>query len=218
MSEAIAQSTGIIPYFQGLAGFTAASHPATTNLCVIALNLGQFMVMFYKDQYQRPRPSQLRPALLPSMEVPGHASYPSGHSTESHLIANLLSVVIGNENRAYSRLRPLADRIAINREVMGLHYRSDSEAGRRLASNLSDFIRKIAEELMPYDSPPVTAGKHHPILYDTLMRARLEWHPKEKQDQALNAMKLRFKSLADERAAERATAQSTAALADQAAH
>lgn len=98
MSEAIAQSTGIIPYFQGLAGFTAASHPATTNLCVIALNLGQFMVMFYKDQYQRPRPSQLRPALLPSMEVPGHASYPSGHSTKSHLIANLLSVVIGNEN------------------------------------------------------------------------------------------------------------------------
>ena len=38
MSEAIAQATGIIPYFQGLAGFTAASHPETTNLCIIALN------------------------------------------------------------------------------------------------------------------------------------------------------------------------------------
>ena len=79
------------------------------------------------------------------MEVPGHASYPSGHSTESHLIANLLSVVIGPENRAYEQLRPLADRIAINREVMGLHYRSDSEAGRRLAFNLADLIWRIAE-------------------------------------------------------------------------
>ena len=39
MSEAIAQATGIIPYFQGLAGFTAASHPETTNLCIIALKI-----------------------------------------------------------------------------------------------------------------------------------------------------------------------------------
>src|SRR5438067_10068728 len=38
MSEATAQATGIIAYFQGLAGFTDASHPQTTDLCIIALN------------------------------------------------------------------------------------------------------------------------------------------------------------------------------------
>src|SRR5215510_9179534 len=93
-AEAIVQAAGIIPYFQGLAGFTAASHPETNNLCIIAMNIGQFMVMYYKQKYQRPRPSQLRPALLPAMEVPGHASYPSGHSTESHLIACVLEDVL----------------------------------------------------------------------------------------------------------------------------
>jgi membrane-associated phospholipid phosphatase len=176
MSEAMTQATGIIPYFQGLAGFTAASHKETTDLCIIALNLGQFMVMYYKKQYDRPRPSQLRPALLPSMEVPGHASYPSGHSTESHLIAGFLELVLNAGNPALPLLHPLADRIAINREVMGLHYRSDSEAGQRLASTVTRLICRLADE-------PVSKDKH-PILYETLKAAWLEWHPKQDFEKA----------------------------------
>jgi membrane-associated phospholipid phosphatase len=167
MSEALAQATGIIPYFQGLAGFTAASHKETTDLCIIALNLGQFMVMYYKEQYNRPRPSQLRPALLPSMEVPGHAAYPSGHSTESHLIAGLLEMVLEDTNPARPLLHPLADRIAINREVMGLHYRSDSEAGISLASEFTNLFFYVSKA-------PWVAKR--PILYQTIKAAWLEWH------------------------------------------
>jgi hypothetical protein len=44
-----------------------------------------------------------------------------------------LNEVIGEEHPARRFLSPLADRIALNREVTGLHYRSDSEAGVRLA-------------------------------------------------------------------------------------
>ena len=38
----------------------------------------------------RPRPSQLCPALLPPIDPPGHASYPSGHATETTLVYHIL--------------------------------------------------------------------------------------------------------------------------------
>jgi len=77
---------------------------------------------------------------MPPIEVPGHAAYPSGHATEAYSIAYILKVVL---DRAASDtvvvpsqpdpLTRLAQRIARNREILGLHYPSDSEAGRRLA-------------------------------------------------------------------------------------
>jgi len=146
MAEAVTQSTSIIPYFQGLVGFTDVSHRDTTNLCIIAEQLADFSVMLFKKKFNRRRPSELRPALLPPLAVPGHASYPSGHATEAHLIAQLLAAVITPTHDAERWLSPLANRIAINREVMGLHYRSDSEAGRYLAEYIyHDVIKPIID-------------------------------------------------------------------------
>jgi hypothetical protein len=96
------------------------------------------------------------------MEVPGHASYPSGHSTESHLIAHLLNRVIGEEHPARRFLCPLADRIALNREVVGLHYRSDSEAGVRLADKIKNILDNIADD-------------EKSIFGSTVIAAREEW-------------------------------------------
>ena len=98
----------------------------------IALRVGEFQCMHYKYKFDRIRPSRLCPWLMPPIEVPGHASYPSGHSTQSHLVALILSQVLplaGGSNP----LPLLAKRIARNREVLGLHYPSDSKAGRILA-------------------------------------------------------------------------------------
>ena len=63
------------------------SAPATHQLVTIANVVGQFVVMHYKMDFKRPRPSQYSPAILPPIEVPGHASFPSGHATEAYLIA-----------------------------------------------------------------------------------------------------------------------------------
>ena len=119
---------------------------------------------------------------MPPIEVPGHAAFPSGHATQSHLAALLLAKVmpgaakevldraklpkLADEAKPHldpatgdplldaATLKPLdlgaaaaatglspalgplqrmAERIARNREVLGLHYPSDSEAGRELA-------------------------------------------------------------------------------------
>jgi membrane-associated phospholipid phosphatase len=151
------------------------SHPYTNDLMSIALRVGEFQAMHYKLHPgtdaggnpipNRPRPSQLSPALMPPIAVPGHASYPSGHSTQSHLLSGLLAQVMpasvttalpqlpGAPAAAPlpnppppiagappyvpwtgSLLDRLAERVSRNREVLGLHYPSDSAAGRLLAA------------------------------------------------------------------------------------
>jgi membrane-associated phospholipid phosphatase len=68
--------------------------------------------------------------------VPGHASFPSGHSTQAHLMALCVNDVFNTlpqQNTVLEDLWTLADRIARNREIAGLHYPSDSDAGRAIA-------------------------------------------------------------------------------------
>jgi hypothetical protein len=80
---------------------------------------------------------------MPPIEVPGHASYPSGHSTQAHLVALLLAEVLpGQLLDRNGPLQELADRIARNREVLGLHYPSDSRAGEKLAIGSFLLLRK----------------------------------------------------------------------------
>ena len=142
--EALAQCNGIIDYFRGILSFTSVSHPKTFGLAAIAIRVGEFQVMHYKARYNRPRPS---PRLMPLIEVPGHASFPSGHSTQAHLVARLLEEVMPFEivrpnGDAPGPLQCLADRIARNREVIGLHYPSDSVAGKELANGTFTLLKE----------------------------------------------------------------------------
>jgi len=51
--------------FSRRADVNHASHPATCKLMEIARRIGQFQAMHYKLVFNRERPSQLSPALLP---------------------------------------------------------------------------------------------------------------------------------------------------------
>jgi len=159
LNEALRQvdAIGVIGYFRGMLNFTPTSHPFTYGLARIGVRVGEFQVMYYKALFNRPRPSTLSPALMPPIEVPGHAAYPSGHSTQAHLTALLLAEVMppaanqaldangnvvtlpsappGRPDRTVGPLYRVAERIARNREVLGLHYRSDTAAGLVLAEN-----------------------------------------------------------------------------------
>jgi hypothetical protein len=143
LSEALAQRDGIDDYFRGILSFTPSSHPRTFGLMQIALRVGEFQVMHYKYKFNRMRPSHLCPWLMPPIEVPGHASYPSGHATQSHLVALILGEVMPEPLAGRSKpLWLLAKRIARNREVLGLHYPSDSIAGTMLAQASFRLLRK----------------------------------------------------------------------------
>lgn len=161
-SEARRQVDGIIGYFRGALSFTELSHPWTFGLATIALRVGEFQAMHYKAYFNRPRASALAPALMPPIEVPGHASYPSGHSTQSHLAALCLAEVMpaaatdaldpnGPANRAHGPLQRVAERISRNREVLGLHYPSDSAAGKLLAEQTFLLLKECqtVKDILP---------------------------------------------------------------------
>jgi hypothetical protein len=140
VSEFLAQCNGILDYLRGIFSFSAKSHPMTYALGATAIYIGEFQVMYHKDIHNRPRPSRLSPRLMPLIEVPGHASFPSGHATQSRLAAKLLAEVMPEQAKA--PLLVLANRIARNREVMGLHYPSDSRAGRHLADETLKLLKQ----------------------------------------------------------------------------
>jgi membrane-associated phospholipid phosphatase len=119
------------------------AYPATFRVLNIASLVALFVSMYYKGKYRRPRPSELCPALLPPIVVPGHASFPSGHSTQAHLMALCMGDVfsgLAQHQAMLDDLEVLADRIARNREIAGLHYPSDSHAGVDLAGQILPLL------------------------------------------------------------------------------
>jgi PAP2 superfamily len=130
--------------FMRVVMFSAASHPNTTVLFEAMVTVGAIVVMHYKNKFGRPRPSQLEPALRPLLDVPGHASYPSGHATQAYLVAQALTTVIRNHEIG-RELYSIAEQVAVNREWAGLHYASDSAAGKQLARELFPYIEDAYE-------------------------------------------------------------------------
>ena len=132
LADILSQSDEFISYFLNMMTARPGAYPYTTKVLGIASLVGTFVAMYFKNFYSRPRPSQLCPALLPPIEIPGHASFPSGHSTQAHLMALCMNDVLNalpQQNTMVDDLWTLADCIARNREIAGLHYPSDSAAG-----------------------------------------------------------------------------------------
>ena len=129
--------------------------------------------------FDRPRPSQLRPALMP------------GDGGSRPCILSERPLDRGPSDRACPRaarsrphiIRPanccilLPTRIAINREVMGLHYRSDSEAGEELAEKLDALTQKVAYNTSGANAKRKRAAKvvNPAIIRDILDKAETEW-------------------------------------------
>jgi PAP2 superfamily len=205
MSEAMAQRANLDAYWRGIFMFNRASHPWTCQLLDIALCVGQFQAMQYKREFNRPRPSQLSPALLPPIDPPGHASFPSGHATEAYLMALCLEAAMlpatapgyyaaaatpatippAPPQHVHARVRSpllrMAERIARNREVLGLHYPSDSEAGRVLAQRSFDILMRCTRKAPGTSGASAGAQLGDSIQSDPAGQgiidlARQEWH------------------------------------------
>lgn len=169
LAEILRQDREFISYFLAAMGGNAETRPATYRLFHIANLVVTLVVMHFKLKYDYPRPSHICPALLPPIQVPGHASYPSGHATQSRLFALLGREVMPapHQNEMGEVLEKLADRIARNREIAGVHYEKDSNAGKCLAQGIFDMIKD--ETVMPHDSGQPSK------FADAIAAARAEW-------------------------------------------
>jgi hypothetical protein len=138
LSEVTSQMNSFDAYFRGALGYAVPSHPCTNYLVQGAMRVAEFAAMYYKNHFQRPRPFQLWPQIMPPVAVPGHASFPSAHSSQANTIALVLQAVAAPAVPSVIDITTrLAQRIARGRELLGLHYPSDSEAGLVLAQEVA---------------------------------------------------------------------------------
>ncbi len=137
LAEILAQQNGAPRYWQSLLGITRRAKPASYRVIRSAARIGEMAVVYYKEQFRRPRPSTVCPGLFPPFGPPGHPSFPSGHSTQSWLITLLLNYVAPDYQ---VQLNWLAERVAVNRERAGLHYPSDTLGGQHLANEVFQLL------------------------------------------------------------------------------
>lgn len=118
--------------------FNADSLPVTAALAVNVWKDASFVIWKYKNYFLRIRPGKLEPELK-YLEETQWAAYPSGHATNSYVNAYLYAALIPEFESFF--LKDAYD-MAHSREIIGVHYPSDSESGRLLAYELIQRLMK----------------------------------------------------------------------------
>jgi len=167
MDELVAQAGEPARYWAQLFSMTPQSHPATWTLMSAAMAVAHLVCMHWKAVYNRPRPPQFYPALMPPIPVPPHPSYPSGHALHAHLIGLALAEACPPMAEA---CRTLAQRLSVNRHIAGVHFPSDSLASERLVHGVKDMAPGIWSRLLPVLRTEIWKGEPTPIA-----AAKAEW-------------------------------------------
>jgi hypothetical protein len=119
--------------------FNADSLPLTAALVAHVWEDASYYIWKYKNYFLRIRPYKLE-TKLNNLEETNWAAYPSGHATNSYVNAYLFSELIPEFNSFF--IKDAYD-MAHSREIIGVHYPSDSESGRVLAYQLIQRLMTI---------------------------------------------------------------------------
>lgn len=111
-------------------------------LCVRALMAqagvdADISIFYSKYTYLIPRPITVDPTISEEILCPKHPSYPSGHSTISHLFALILSQYFPEVKQDWL---DLAEEASQSRLWGGIHFPMDLKAGWALGENLAEAI------------------------------------------------------------------------------
>jgi hypothetical protein len=127
--------------------FDEKRRPNSFFLMAFLMRIESEQVMRLKKRHDRVRPSFLDPTLKTAIAVPLHPAYPSGHATQAFTRARVLGRLDPQNKEVYLQS---AERIARNREIAGLHYPSDSLAGRVLADQLLTQLMQDPEFVLQF--------------------------------------------------------------------
>lgn len=125
--------------------------PATAKMLSNAYRDATYYFFKMKVSFNRPRPYMLEPSLQ-NLERPQHQSYPSGHSSASYVNAYIMMAIAPELKDAF--LMKAAE-MAFSREVLGVHFPSDSEMGRVWARRFVNELFKKEKFLHDFE-----AAKH----------------------------------------------------------
>ena len=163
-----------------------ATDSNTVLLIRVARKIGEFVAMGLKDKYRMRRPAQVYPWIMPLIDGPDTPSYPSSHAVQAFLISAALQlalpavpgpapawppvvgawppfvpplpVLVAAPGETAQALDHLAYRVAYNREVAGLHYRMDSEAGKFAALSCMAHLHAAAFPAVGAPTAPLFRG------------------------------------------------------------
>jgi len=130
------------PKFWEVAGISPADNPNLQKTIAIIQPLTASIVLDLKAKYARTRANDVDPSLKTAIPVPWHKAYPSGHATQSFITALAFANVFPEKSDAFMRL---AAKVAINREIAGLHYTSDSDVGAILAEQIWKAVKPVCK-------------------------------------------------------------------------
>tara|TARA_R110002012_G_scaffold7936_2_gene36760 strand:+ start:161067 stop:161939 length:873 start_codon:yes stop_codon:yes gene_type:complete len=137
-NEIAAQVNGTELYWSNAFMIGIENKPNSTILMAVAMAVGQLVGMHFKDHWNRARPVQFAPSLMPIIPTPAHPSYPSGHALQAYLTMHLLSAAAkASEGDAlHDYFASFAERIAVNREIAGVHFPTDKLESADLAEQI----------------------------------------------------------------------------------
>ncbi len=166
--EILAQAGDFTPYFGDLLGASPVSRPATWSLLLMGLQVGGLITAHFKMIYRRPRPSQVWPIIAPDIVTPPHPAFPSGHALQAFLMARFASLAAPAMGPICAAM---ADKIALNREIAGVHWPSDKAASAELVEPVTKMMEGVD------------------LFRETLQKARGEWTPRASTNKHADGMK-----------------------------
>ena len=141
-NEILAQLSPPLASWSAIVNLHPARKKKTLELLDVALRFATVVEMRIKHALNCPRPVDYSPQIQPMILTPSHGSLPSGHSTEAHIVAHILAALLpaGANPLWQTQLAKLAERIATNRVIAGVHFPVDSAAGRVLGVTLGEYL------------------------------------------------------------------------------
>lgn len=127
--------------------FSPETLPVTADFMAHIWQDASYFIWTYKYKFLRIRPYAIEPALN-NLEETDWAAYPSGHAANSYVNAYVYSELAPEFADVF--LKDAYD-MAHSREIIGVHYPSDSESSRLLARQLVNEFFKSEKFLRDFE-------------------------------------------------------------------
>ena len=119
--------------------FGPESLPVTADFMARVWSDASYYLWAAKYRFNRVRPYTIEPR-LENLETPNFPAYPSGHSSNSWVAAYVYELLLPEQRDLFIRN---ARDMAYSREILGVHFASDSESGRIFARQ---FVDRLMQE------------------------------------------------------------------------
>jgi hypothetical protein len=125
------------------------THAKTLELLSVALLALSHVNQVAKHAFGCPRPVAYSPTIQPVINPRRFGAFPSGHAAEAFMVARLLQLLSGQPKRISKAgeesilersLQRIAERIATNRVIAGVHFHVDSLVGRMVGETFAEYI------------------------------------------------------------------------------